>query len=171
MRAGPHTDACRILIRSGHARLLLKKLKDKIVAEHGRYLPKGNLGEALAYALGQWEQLERYLLEVRLDIDNNAVENLIRPLKLGLKNWLFIGNAEAGPASALLYTLVANCREQNIDPERYFEEALRRMPVNATVEEAAELTPAKLASLIRGLQPRPAYREKQSKVAAQKAAA
>ena len=171
MRAGPHTDACRILIRSGHARPLLKKLKDKIVAEHGRYLPKGNLGEALTYALGQWEQLERYLLEVRLDIDNNAVENLIRPLKLGLKNWLFIGNAEAGPASALLCTLVANCREQKIDPERYFEEALRRMPVNATVEEAAELTPAKLASLIRELQPRPAYSDKRSKVAAQKAAA
>ena len=171
MRAGPHTDACRILIRSGHARPLLKILKDKIVAEHGRYLPKGKLGEALTYALGQWEQLERYLLEVRLDIDNNAVENLIRPLKLGLKNWLFLGNAEAGPASALLCTLVANCREQKIDPERYFEEALRRMPVNATVEEAAELTPAKLASLIRELQPLPAYREKRSKVAAQKAAA
>jgi transposase len=191
MRAGPHTDACRILIRSGHARPLLKKLKDKILAEHSRYLPKGNLGEALTYALGQWEQLERYLLEVRLDIDNNTAEpkrsvdrlpkaarraseasrNLIRPLKLGLKNWLFIGNAKAGPASALLCALVANCREQKIDPERYFEEALRRMPINATVEEAAELTPAKLASLIRELQPRPAYRDKQSKVAAQKAAA
>jgi len=71
----------------------------------------------------------------------------------------------------LLYTLVANCREQKIDPERYFEEALRRMPLNATVEDAAALTPAKLASLIRELQPRPAYREKQSNVAAQKAAA
>ena len=171
MRAGPHTEACRILIRSGHARPQLKELKDKIVAEHGRYLPKGKLGEAVTYAINQWEQLERYLLEARLDIDNNAVENLIRPLKLGLKNWLFIGNAEAGPASALLYTLVANCREQKIDPERYFEEALRRMPLNATVEDAAALTPAKLASLIRELQPSPAYREKQSNVAPQKAAA
>jgi hypothetical protein len=171
MRAGPHTDACRILIRSGHARPLLNELKDKIVVEHGRHLPKGKLGEALTYALGQWEQLERYLLEARLDIDNNAVENLIRPLKLGLKNWLFIGNAEAGPASALLYTLVANCREQKIDPERYFEEVLRRMPINATEKDAAELTPAKLASLIRELQPRPACRDERPKVAAQKAAA
>lgn len=160
MRAGPHTDACRILIRSGHARPLLKELKDKIVVEHGRHLPKGKLGEALTYALGQWEQLERYLLEAKLAIDNNAVENLIRPLKLGLKNWLFIGNAEAGPASALLYTLVANCREQKIDPERYFEEALRRMPTDATPADAAGLTPAKLAPIVRELQPRPAYLEK-----------
>ena len=150
MRAGPHTDACRMLIRSGHARSQLKELKSKIIGEHERHLPKGKLGAALTCALGQWEQLERYLLEGRLDIDTNAVENLICPLKLGLKNWLFIGNAEAGPASALLYTLVANCREQKIDPERYFVEALRRMPVDATPEQAAELTPTKLAPRIRG---------------------
>lgn len=160
MRAGPRPDDCRVLIRSGHARPHLKELKAKIVFEHGRHLPKSKLGEALDYALGQWVQLERYLLEGRLDIDNNAVENLIRPAKVGLKNYLFIGNAEAGPASALLYTLIANCREQKIDAERYFEEALRRMPINATPEQAAELTPAKLAPLIRELQPRPAYREK-----------
>jgi hypothetical protein len=181
MRAGPRRpDICRILIRTGHAKPHLKTLKEKILSEHGRHLPKSKLGEALDYALGQWEQLERYLIEGRLDIDNNAVEwklsghrlpqaarraseasqNLIRPAKLGLKNWLFIGNAEAGPASALLYTLIANCREQKIDAERYFEEALRRMPINATPEQAAELTPAKLAPLIRELQPRPAYREK-----------
>jgi transposase len=171
MRAGPHTDACRMLIRSGHARPLLQELKDKIVAEHGRHLPKGKLGEALAYALGQWEQLERYLGDGRVDIDNNAVENLIRPAKLGLKNWLFIGSAEAGPASALLYTLVANCREQRIDPERYFEEALRRMPTDATPAQAAELTPAKLAPLIRELQPRPACRERPARDGATAAAA
>jgi len=62
------------------------------------------------------------------------------------RNWLIIGQAEAGSASALLCTFVANCREQKICPERYFEEAQRRRPVNATVEEAAELTPTKLAS-------------------------
>lgn len=160
MRDGPRSDDCRVLIRSGHARPRLTELKEKILSEHGRHLPKSKLGEALDYALGQWVQLERYLLEGRLDIDNNAIENLIRPAKLGLKNWLFIGHVEAGPASALLYTLIANCREQKIDAERYFEEALRRMPINATPEQAAELTPAKLAPLIRGLQPQPAYREK-----------
>lgn len=171
MRAGPRRpDVCRALIRAGHARPHLKGLKERILSEHGRHLPKSKLGEALDYALGQWEQLERYLAEGRLDIDNNAVENLIRPAKLGLKNWLFIGHAEAGPTSALLYTLVANCREQGIDAERYFEEALRRMPADATPKQAAELTPAKLAPLIRELQPQPAWREKRTR-AGQSAAA
>lgn len=77
-----------------------------------------------------------------------------------MKNYLFIGNAEAGPNSALLHTLIANCRAQKIDAERYFEEALRRMPADATPEQDAELTPAKLAPLIRELQPQPAWREK-----------
>lgn len=171
MRAGPRRpDICRILIRTGHASPHLKQLKEKILSEHGRHLPKSKLGEALDYALGQWEQFERYLSEGRLDIDNNVVENLIRPAKLGLKNYLFIGNAEAGPASALLYTLIANCREQRIDAERYFEEALRRMPVNATQEQAADLTPAKLAPLIRELQPQPAWREKSTSVSQSAAA-
>lgn len=157
----------------------MKALKRRILSGHGRHLPKSKLGEALGYALGQWEQSERYLLEGRPDIDNNAVEwersghrlpqaarraseasqNLIRPAKLGLKNYPFIGAAEAGPASALLYTLVANCREQGIDAERCFEEALRRMPPDATPERAAGLAPAKLAPLIRELQPKPAWRE------------
>src|SRR5690606_11783258 len=57
MRAGPRPDACRVLIRSGHARPHLNELKKKIVSEHGRHLPKSKLGEALDYALGQWEQL------------------------------------------------------------------------------------------------------------------
>lgn len=162
MRAGPRTDACRMLIRSGHARPLLKELKDKIIAEHGRHLPRTKLGEALDYALGQWEQLERYLDDGRIDIDNNRIENLIRPAKLGLKNYLFIGNAEAGAASALLYTLIANCRVQGIDAERYFEEVLRRLPSDATAEQADELTPAKLAAFIRERQPRPAHREEQA---------
>ena len=89
-------------------------------------------------------------------IDNNLTENLIRPSKLGLKNYLFFGSAEAGSGSALIYTLIANCRVQEIDPERYLAEAMRRLSPDTTPEQAAELTPAKLAPLIRQLQPRPA---------------
>jgi len=65
----------------------------------------------------------------------------------------------------LLYTLIANCREQRIDSERYFEEALRRLPADARPEKAAELAPTKLAPLICELQPRPAYREKSTRTA------
>jgi transposase len=154
------TDSCRMLLRQGRARPLVKQLKEKILAEHGRHRPRSKFGEALAYALGQWEQFERYLGEGRLEIDNNLTENLIRPSKLGLKNYLFFGSAEAGSGSALIYTLIANCRVQGIDPERYLAEAMRRLSPDTTPEQAAELTPAKLAPLIRQLQPRPACADK-----------
>lgn len=159
LRNGVATASCRMLARRSRARPLLKQLKDKILADNDRHLPKSKLGEAFTYALGQWDQLERYLSEGVLEIDNNLIENLIRPAKLGLKNYLFFGSAEAGKGSALIYTLIANCRVQEIDPERYLAEAMRRLTPDTTAEEAAELTPAKLAPLIRQLQPRPASAE------------
>jgi len=62
-----------------------------------RFLPKSSMGKALNYALGQWESLEIYLQEPAIEIDTNLVENAIRPTALGKKNWLFFGDAEAGP--------------------------------------------------------------------------
>ena len=92
-------------------------------------------------------------------MDNNKIENAIRPPKLGLKNYLFIGSAEAGASSALLYTLVGNCKVHGIDPERYLALALDRMTLATTTEEAAALTPASLAEDIRKTQPVPAWVE------------
>ena len=57
------------------------------------------MGKAISYALGQWESLEVYLKDGRIEIDNNLVENAIRPTALGKKNWLFFGDAEAGTAA------------------------------------------------------------------------
>jgi len=72
--------------------------------------PKTRLGQALGYLLGQKASLRRCLTESVAVLDNNAVERAIRPLKLGAKNWLFIGHPNAGPRLAHLFTLVENCR-------------------------------------------------------------
>ena len=156
MRKANAPPDCRFLVRAGHARPLVEKLKNQILTEREKHLPRTKLGEAITYALGQWEEFERYLSDGKIEIDNNLIENTIRPAKLGLKNYLFFGNAEAGANSALLYTLAANCKVRGIDPERYFAEVLRRLPADATVEDAAALTPARLAEEIRADQPRPA---------------
>jgi len=156
MRNANAPPDCRFLVRAGHARPLVEKLKNQILTERESHLPRTKLGEAITYALGQWEEFERYLEDGKIEIDNNLIENAIRPAKLGLKNYLFFGTAEAGANSALLYTLVANCKVQGIDPERYFAEVLRRLPGDATVEDAAALTPARLAEELRAGQPRPA---------------
>ena len=71
---------------------------------------------------------------------------MIRPTKLGAKNYLFFGSAEAGVHNALLYTLMANCKAQGLDPEQYLAEAIKRLPTEPTPEQAAALTPARIAA-------------------------
>jgi len=139
------TNDCRLLVRRTHSRPLVDELKRMIDAERKAHLPKSKLGEAITYALGQWGEFARYLDDGRIEIDNNLCENAVRPTKLGEKNHLFFGSAEAGRANALLYTLVGNCRVHDIDPEVYLAEAMRRITEDPSDEEAAALTPAKLA--------------------------
>jgi transposase len=118
----------------------LKKLLDRLALRRS-ILPKSNLGKAITYALNQWPNLQTYLADGRVEIDNNLVENAIRPTKLGAKNWLFIGREDAGEKSAILYTLVENCRRLGINPRDYFEDVLTRLP-GMIASEAASLTPA-----------------------------
>lgn len=150
---------CRVLVRRSRSRPLVDQLKNLILTERKAHFPRSKLGEAITYALKQWEEFERYLVDGRLDIDNNGIENAIRPAKLGLKNYMFFGSAEAGSTSALIYTLVGNCKVQGIDPERYLETVLDRKTLATTAEEAAQLTPSKLADEIRATQPVPAIVE------------
>jgi transposase/uncharacterized coiled-coil protein SlyX len=146
---------CRFLVRHGHQKKIVTELKQIIEKESGKHLPKTNLGKAFTYAANQWQAFVRYLDDGRMEIDNNLIENAIRPAKLGLKNYLFIGSAEAGRTSAMMYTLIANCKLHKIDPERYLAEVFRRLTSETTVEQARELTPAKLADEIRAKQPVP----------------
>jgi len=140
------TPACRLLVRAAHSRPLCDELKALIMAEQGRHLPKSKFGEAVGYALGQWEGFVRYLDNGSVEIDNNLVENTIRPTKLGAKNYLFFGSDEAGKTSALFYTLIDSCKRNDLDPEAYLAEVIDRLPEHATTEQAAELTPAKIAA-------------------------
>jgi len=86
------------------------------------------LGQAIDYALGQWKTLAVYLADGRVEIDNNLVENAIRPTALGKKNWLFVGEAQAGDRGAILYTLIECCRRRSLDPYTYLKDVLTRLP-------------------------------------------
>jgi len=86
----------------------------------------------------------RYLDNGELEIDNNGVENAIRPTKLGAKNYLFFGSAEAGTYNAVLYTLIENCRALGINPRIYLEYVITKKQNY----KAAELTPAKLKHIL-----------------------
>ena len=98
------------------------------------------MGGAIDYALSQWPTLEVYLDDGRVELDNNLVENAIRPTAIGKKNWLFIGDADAGQRSAIIYTVIENCRRRGLDPFAYLREVLTRLP-NMTNRQIPEVTP------------------------------
>lgn len=90
--------------------------------------PKSALAVALGYLLGQRAPLRRCVTTLDAYLDNNAAENAIRPLKLGAKNWLFVGHPDAGPRLANLFTLVENARQARLDIEAYLLDVLTRLP-------------------------------------------
>jgi transposase len=126
-KAGP---ALRQAVRSHQSRPLLARLRQTLLhfKSSRRHLPQSLLGQAIDYALGQWSTLQFYLEDGRLEIDNNLVENAIRPTALGKKNWLCVGEAGAGRRSAILYTIVASRRRRKIDPYVYLREVPELLP-------------------------------------------
>ena len=124
---------------------ILQAIHERLIAlEPGRIssliLPKSPLGKAISYTLGQWTALQRYLEEDVYGIDNNLVENAIRPTCLGKKNWLFIGHPDAGWRSAVIYSVLIAARRYGLDPVAGLTEGLRRIP-QATNHTVAELLP------------------------------
>lgn len=136
-RAGP---VLRQVHRSSHHRMVIERLQRALARLAPRYLPQSLLGQAIRYALNQWPLLVRCLDCGEAELDNNRVENAIRPTALGKKNWLFFGSAEAGQRSAVMYTLIANCRLHGVEPYAYLKDVLSRLP-HCTNQNVAELTP------------------------------
>jgi transposase len=152
-KAGP---ALRQAVRAHQSRPIVERLGRALVLLKLRrqILPQSLLGQAIRYAVGQWSSLQVYLNDGRIEIDNNQVENAIRPTAIGKKNWLFIGIADAGQGSAIIYTVIENCRRLGIDPYTYLRDVLTRLP-NMTNHQVPEVTPQAWANLRRQLQPPP----------------
>ena len=137
-RAGPRLREAR---RVAEAMPVLKRLHKAMERIASKVLPRSGFGGALAYALNHWETLIRYVEDGRLEIDNNLIENAIRPTALGKKNFLFIGHPDAGWYSAVIYSILGSCRRHGINPHEYLTDVLSRLP-SATNHEIEDLTPA-----------------------------
>lgn len=142
-RAGP---ALRESERSHRSAPIVHRLRAIMHILLPKHRPQSDMGKALSYALALWERFERYLEDGRFEIDNNLVENCMRPVKLGAKNYLFFGSRDAGHRAAAIYTLVENCKRQEIPVESYLKELLEKLPGLNDPESIAELTPAKIAA-------------------------
>lgn len=120
------------------------RMKARATELQPAFLPQSTMGKALNYFLNEYDALAGYLEDGRFEIDNNLVENSIRPTAVGRKRWLFIGHPDAGWRSAVLYSLLVSCRRRGINPNDYLSDVLRRLP-NATVSELDSLLPANWA--------------------------
>lgn len=97
-----------------------------------RVLPKSKLGEALGYLRNQWEPLQTYLSDGRVPIDNNDVEQLMKQVAIGRKNWLFIGSVPAGERAADFLTLVSSALRNDLDVWVYLKDVLDRLLAGET---------------------------------------
>ena len=138
--AGPRL---RQAVRSHQSQPIMERINKALVLlkANRRHLPQSLLGQAIDYALGQWPTLQVFLRDGRVEIDNNLVENAIRPTAIGKKNWLFMGEAGAGQRGAIIYTLIETCRKRSIDPYAYLRDVLLRLPTLKNTQ-IPEVTPA-----------------------------
>jgi|CXWL01.1.fsa_nt_gi hypothetical protein len=103
------------------AEMILHRLHQRLSQKSLTALPKSEPGKACTYALGRWTKLTRYVQPGlgHIEIDNNRVENGIRPTALGLKKWLFVGYPDAGWIAVVIYSVVGTCKLLRPDPEAY----------------------------------------------------
>lgn len=116
------------VVRCAKAAPILRALGLWMQQQYVQVLPKSAIGKALAYSIERWSKLSLYIIDGRLNIDNNPVENSIRPVALGRKNYLFAGSHEAAKRSGMLYSLLGTCKMHNIEPYTWFKDVLQIIP-------------------------------------------
>jgi len=111
-----------------------------IINEYPDVLPKSKIGKAFYYLIGRYNKIYIYLQNGRLEIDNNLIENSIRPVALGRKNYLFAGSHSGAEKAAIIYSLLGSCKLQDINPYEYLKDVLERLPEHP-VKRLHELLP------------------------------
>ena len=127
--------------RQKHYPRKLYWLKKIALGLRTRVLPKSGMGKACDYLLKYWAPLTRHLEHGETRLDNNLVENAIRPSAIGKKNWLFVGHPDAGQRSAIIYSVVISCQRRGVDPLAYLRDVLRRLPTMTTKDDLSALLP------------------------------
>ena len=100
-------------------------VKERLI--QGKLLPKSKFSEALGYYCGLIPHLKNYTKHAYARLDNNVAERAVRPLAIGRKNWLFVGNEDGGEVAAILLSLIQTCRAVGVNPREYLEDVMRRL--------------------------------------------
>ncbi|MBK9292487.1 MAG: IS66 family transposase [Bacteroidetes bacterium] len=116
------------ILRQQQAQPVLEQLHRWLSEQHACVLPKSAIGQAITYMLTLWPRLIRYLDDGRYQMDNNLIENTIRPVALGRKNYLFAGSHEGAKRAAMIYSLLATCKLNEVEPFGWLSHTLEVLP-------------------------------------------
>jgi hypothetical protein len=118
----------RLKLRQEQSAPVVAALHEKFFDWKEQLLPKHPMAEAIKYALGHWEELNVFLSDGAVEIDNNASEREMKRVVLNRKNSLFVGNARGGRTMAVLASLTSTCRRHDVDPQLYLTQLLVNLP-------------------------------------------
>ena len=143
LRKNKAPPEARKRVREKKARRPYEHLKKLVAHLGGRrsITPASRLGKALGYARAQLPHLEPCFADGQIEFDNNLTENAVRPTKLGMKNWMFVGGADTGWRSAVVYTFVEQVRGRGGDPFEYLKWVFGRLPGMTNQDDFAPLLP------------------------------
>lgn len=130
----------RYYYRKRKAKPVLKEIRKWLKTNIYEVLPKSAIREAIAYTLNLWPRLKGYMRNGQWEIDNNMVENSIRPVALGRKNYLFAGSHQAAQNAAMIYSFLGTCKMNDIEPFEWLKETLTKIP-DCKVNDLQKLLP------------------------------
>lgn len=127
-------------IRQEKALSIMENLEKYLLEKRNHVVPKSSIGMAISYALNFWLRLKVYLNDPCILIDNNLIENTIRPVAIGRKNYLFAGSHEAAQRAAMIYSFLGTCKLNNVEPSEWLNNVLEKIP-DYKVQNLKELIP------------------------------
>ena len=137
-----HSPKLRALRRVAQSTQVLSRIEKVVQRLQLRARPTSKLGKACTYLLGQWTALLRIRQHGQVRLDNNLIENAIRPSAVGKKNFLFIGSPDAGQRTAIIYSIIVSCERHGIDPLGYMTDLLHRLPTMSNQDDLDSLLPS-----------------------------
>lgn len=130
----------RKTLRDKQIRPQLENIKKWIEEEQFNVLPKSPIGKAMTYFINQYPKLDAIFDDGRIELDNNLIENIIRPMAIGRKNYLFCGSHNAAQNTAMLYSFFGSCKMQNINPRIWLTDTLNKIQ-DHNIQKLEELLP------------------------------
>lgn len=133
----------RQALRQEQSLPILQALKDWMLENYKMVLPKSAIGQALHYSLERFDKLMLYTTDGKLEVDNNLIENAIRPVAIGRKNYLFAGSHNGARRAAMLYSFIGTCKINDVNPFEWLKNTLETIPQHP-VNKLYELIPRKV---------------------------